>query len=69
MNSTNNLNIIYVIDDFYYNSNFNILICKKCEYCVINSGLNYYLIINYKDLLLNIRKNIELLCSNYKIPN
>jgi len=69
MDSTNNLNIYHVIDDFYYNSNFNVLICKKCEYCVTNSGLNYHLLMNHQDLLLNARKNIELLCKSYDILN
>jgi len=69
MNSINNLNIIHVIDDFYYNSNFNVLICKKCEYCVTTSGLNYHLLINYKDLILNDRKHIESICKNYDISN
>jgi len=69
MDSTNNLNIIHVIDDFYYNSNFDVLICKKCEYCVTNSGVNYHLIMHHKDLLLNTRKNIVSLCKNYQLLN
>jgi len=69
MDSINNLNIIHVIDDFYYNSNFDVLICKKCEYCVTNSGLNHHLFNYHKDLVLNDRKNIELLCKNYKISS
>jgi len=67
MDSINNLNIIHVIDDFYYNSNFDVLICKKCEYCVTNSGLNHHLFNYHKDLILNDRKNIESICKNYTI--
>jgi len=67
MNSINNLNIIHIIDDFYYNSNFDVLICKKCEYCVTNSGLNHHLFNYHKDLILNDRKNIESICKNYTI--
>jgi len=69
MDLTNNLNIYHIIDDFYYNSNFNVLIYKKCEYCVTNSGLNYYLRINHNDLSLNIRKNIIEYYNNYDTLN
>jgi hypothetical protein len=58
----------FIIDNFYYNNEFNILICSKCQFCINNNELNTHLNTKHKELNKNIKLNIINKCGNYLTP-